>query len=170
MIIQQKTINIMKKILLTGLGILIVCFVSAQSVTPELVSSSGGHYEGSSYQLDWSIGEVAVETYTGTTYTLSQGFHQNTYTVTAVKKLKFDNVEITAYPNPTSDFITIKNSDKLQKDLTVEVADIQGKIYLIEKYTSDKKKVNFAKFSAGMYFLNVKLKGTTIKSFKIIKK
>ena len=170
MIIQLKNINIMKKIFLLGIGILIAGFVYAQSVAPELISSAGEHYEGTSYQLDWSIGEIAVETYTGTSYILTQGFHQNTYTVSAVKKLKFDNVEITAYPNPTTDFITIENSDKLQKELTVEVVDIQGKIYLIEKYTSDKKKVNFAKFSAGMYFLNVKQNGTTIKSFKIIKK
>jgi len=159
----------MRKLFITGIGFFLIGFVSAQSVSPELVSAAGEHYENTSYQLDWSIGEIAVETYSNASYVLTQGFHQNTYTVTSVDKLAFSDADMKAYPNPASDFITIESSDDTQKELTVELSDIQGKVYLIEKYTATKKKVNLEHFSKGIYFLNVKSEGKTIKSFKIIK-
>lgn len=159
----------MKKTILIAAGIFIAGFLSAQTVTPELVSSAGEHFENSSYRLDWSIGEPAIETYTNTSYTLTQGFHQNTYTVTEIKSLKFSKIDITAYPNPASDFITIETFDDMLQNTIIELTDMQGRIFLEENYTERKKTINLLNFSEGIYFINVKSNGRIIKSFKIIK-
>lgn len=153
-------------ILLLGIGL---TGLHAQTNFPELVSSSGNHFENSGFQLDWSIGEIAIETYAQGSFTLTQGLHQNTYTVTAIEDSPLFDVNITAYPNPASAFITIENSEDLQKELSIEFSDIQGKVYLKEEFSDAKKQINLDAFSSGVYFLNIKSQGITIKTFKIIK-
>ena len=136
-------------ILLLGIGL---TGLHAQTNFPELVSSSGNHFENSSFQMDWSIGEIAIETYAQGSFTLTQGLHQNTYTVTAINDLPLFDVNITAYPNPASDFITIENSEDLQKELAIEISDIKGKVYLKEEFSDAKKQINLDAFFGNLFF------------------
>lgn len=159
----------MKRIIFLGIGLLFGGFISAQSVAPEVVGSAGEHFENATYQMDWTVGEVAIETYSNATYTLTQGFHQNTYTVTAIENPTSQDVRMTAYPNPASDFITIENTEDSNMEYSIVLTDINGKTYLIEKYFDSKKKINLSKYSKGIYFINVKSGNKTIKSFKVIK-
>ena len=159
----------MKNFMLIFIGIFLMNSARSQTASPELICSGGESFENSTYQLDWSIGEIAIETYTQGSYTLTQGFHQNTYTVTEINRLPFSDINIKVYPNPASDFITIENSEDLQKELSTELSDIQGKIYLNDKFSETKKQINLEAFSPGIYFLNIKSESVTIKTFKIIK-
>ena len=160
----------MKKFMLIFIGVFLINSARSQTASPELISSGGESFENATYQLDWSTGEIAVETYTQGSYTLTQGFHQDTYTVTALDELLFSDVKITAYPNPVNNFITIKNPESLEKELSIELSDTQGKIYLNDKFSETKKQINLEAFSSGIYFLNIKSESVTIKTFKIIKK
>jgi hypothetical protein len=47
-----------------------------QTVSPEVVAAAGDYYESANASLSWTLGEVATETYTGTSATLTQGFQQ----------------------------------------------------------------------------------------------
>lgn len=48
----------------------------AQTTSPQVVTSSGGYYEGTSASISWTMGELATETYTTDGITLTQGFQQ----------------------------------------------------------------------------------------------
>ena len=140
-----------------------------QTVGPELVSSAGESFNNTSYQLDWSIGECVTATYSNGSYLITQGFHQNSYVITAVEDLAKD-INITVYPNPTSDFISLRfSTTEILRNVKLTVTDISGKLLQQSKVTSDQEQLNFSNYAKGVYFLNVKRENHLIKSFKIIK-
>ncbi len=159
----------MKKVIFLGYVLLLGGAVFAQSASPEVVGAAGEHYENATYQLDWTVGEIATETYSDATYTLTQGFHQPGYTVTEVENPEFKNLNITAYPNPASDFITLEKTDEFEKDYKLELIDLSGKVFLSEKFNENKKQLGLSALTNGVYFINVKSNNNIVKSFKIIK-
>ena len=66
----------MKKILFCLVIFFIPFVISAQSVSPEVISSSGDYFEGVNGSLSWTLGEIATETYTAGNIILTQGFQQ----------------------------------------------------------------------------------------------
>ena len=77
-----------------------LCF--AQSVSPQLLSSSGAHAETSSAQLSWSLGETVIATQLVPGSQLTQGFHQTDLTVSSLGP-PADVTTLTLYPNPVHD-------------------------------------------------------------------
>ncbi len=140
----------------------------SQTASPELVSSSGDSFNNSTYQLDWSLGESVTATHSAGDYVITQGFHQNTYVITAVENLATD-VNISVYPNPTTDLITIDFPSFEGLGNVITVTDINGKILQQTEVTTDKEQFDFFNYANGVYFLSVKQENQTIKSFKIIK-
>jgi len=49
---------------------------NAQSVSPEVIATSGDYYENANISISWSLGEVVTETFTGASIILTQGFQQ----------------------------------------------------------------------------------------------
>lgn len=160
-----------------SLGLFVVAMALAtmaisQTASPELVSSGGGSFNNTSYRLDWSIGECVTLTHGAETYMLTQGFHQSSYEITAIGSLPDARVDISVYPNPTTNFITLNLSgQKSFGDLSaLIITDINGKVLLQEKINGFEKQLDFSSYPAGVYFLTLKQGGQLIKSFKIIKK
>ncbi len=56
--------------------VLLPFFLSAQSVSPQVVASSGDYYQGTNASLSWTLGEIATETYSNGSTILTQGFQQ----------------------------------------------------------------------------------------------
>lgn len=48
----------------------------AQSISPQVIGSTGGSGTASGITVDWTVGEVAVTTISNGSNTISQGFHQ----------------------------------------------------------------------------------------------
>lgn len=51
-------------------------FLSAQSLSPVVVSSSGDHFQATNGSVSWTLGELVTETYASTNIVLTQGFQQ----------------------------------------------------------------------------------------------
>lgn len=66
----------MKKIIFSLIIILTPFLITAQSVSPEVISSSGDYFEGPNASLSWTLGEIATETFTSGNIILTQGFQQ----------------------------------------------------------------------------------------------
>ncbi len=142
----------------------------SQTVSPELVSSAGESFSNSNYQLDWSVGETVTATHSAGDFVLTQGFHQDTYIITAIKDLATD-INISVYPNPTSNFVIIDFSapQKLE-NFKIIVTDINGKILEQAETTAYKKQLDFSDYADGIYYLSVEQKNNQLlKVFKIIK-
>ena len=134
----------MKKNIL--LAFLFPIFVFGQDTSPSLISSSGDSYSNSNVNMEFSIGEIVIETHQNNVI-LTQGFHQPVLKVhTEVSEL---NLVTKVYPNPTSDFVIVE----LENDNTGEVLiyDINGKLMLRDKLNNERiKQFDFSKFIQGL--------------------
>ena len=158
----------MRRLFLTvGLGFALIG-ANAQTASPELVSSSGDSFNNTSYQLDWSIGECITGTHSAGDYVITQGLHQGNYVVTSVEDLRSD-ISMSVYPNPTSDFISLKVESSKVEGLQYTISDFSGRVLQTENFAGYLEQLNFSNYANGIYFLTVNQESKLIKSFKIIK-
>jgi hypothetical protein len=143
----------------------------SQNLSPELVSSSGTHFSNATYQLDWSLGECVTTTHSADNYVITQGFHQENYSISVGITDCNTSIDITVYPNPTTDFITINiTSDNLKNVSNLRLTDTNGKVLLQEKVNEIETFLNFSEYASGVYFLSIKNNNQLITSYKIVKK
>jgi len=148
------------------------CNVSGQSLNPEIVSSAGETYQGSSMQIDWTLGELSIVTIQNASKQITQGFHQPIYTITSVNELPQELGEVNVYPNPTSGIIMIKiNLDNTQ-NVRVQLIDFNGKLIWTKKENGSQIEwvESIKNLPNGTYFLNLMFNGNKhSQTFKILK-
>ena len=133
----------------------------------ELIGTSGDSFKNENYQIDWSIGEVAVETYTNESNVLTQGLHQSIYTVLAVE----DNaikLNMSVYPNPVTDIVNIKA--KNLNDYQLILSDVNGKQLLVKQVSNASSLLDLSNYRRATYYLSINQNGKLLKTYKIIKK
>jgi hypothetical protein len=126
----------MKRLFLViGLGFALIG-ANAQTASPELVSSSGDSFNNISYQLDWSIGECITATHGAGDYVITQGLHQNSYVVMSVEDLRA-GIQMSVYPNPTTDFISLKVESSKVESMQYSIIDFSGRVLQTTELKSD---------------------------------
>lgn len=161
----------MKKPKFTLLGILMLTclFANGQTAPRQLVSSAGETFKNSICQIDWSIGELSTETYTGNINMITQGFHQGIYIITSIEQISDLQLEITAFPNPAADFIYVKIGSEEIENFQFSISDMSGNIIQTGKFTENQQQISLAGKSTGTYMLYLFFENNLVKSFKIIK-
>ena len=159
----------MKKPITFLLVLLFPLFIIAQEISQEVISSSGNYSDGSSGQLSWTLGELATETYGTADVSLTQGFQQPFYEVTAIFENLESNTLIQVYPVPSSDFITVE-FEEIQNDMQIILYNLQGEIILRKQAESETITIDLNSLSPSEYILNIINKDKNlIKSYKIVK-
>jgi len=159
----------MKRIFFLVVALAMTHLAISQTVSPELISSSGDSFSNATYQLDWSVGECITATHSAGAYVITQGFHQNTYIITAVEDLRVE-IEMSVYPNPTSDLISLKVESSKVESMQYTITDLSGKVLQTVKMQSNIEQINFSSYANGTYLITVSENNQLIKSFQIIKK
>jgi hypothetical protein len=151
-------------ILLLGLGL---SSLQAQ----ESINASGGEATGSGGSVSYSVGQVAYQTHAGTNGSVTQGVQQpyEISVVTAIEEAKGINLSISAYPNPTTDFLELKVESEKLKDLSYQLYDMNGKLLQSEKITSNQTSIVMSNLVPATYFVKVTERNKEVKTFKIIK-
>jgi len=142
----------MKKLLLILLCLPFIGF--GQITSPSVISSSGNSYNNGGVNIDYTLGEIVVETQTNSTTILTQGFHQGVLKVNS----SVENIDIKTkvYPNPTTNFIIIELEKNVNADILVY--DINGKLVLKDKLNDEnQKQFDFSFLKQGNYFLHINL-------------
>lgn len=106
--------------------------VIAQSITPDVVASSGGHFTTGGAQLSWTLGEPLTDTYTTSGNFLTQGFHQADLLITALEEENPLLATMVVYPNPTADQLTL-HVEANTEVLLAELFDMNGKLLTRER-------------------------------------
>ena len=155
---QRKTI-ISVAFLLLGLGGL-----HAQGT----VSATGGDATGAGGSSSYTVGQVVYTTYTGTNGSVAQGVQQpyEISTTVGIKETAI-NLEMNVYPNPTTNYLTLKVEKT--EGLTFQLYDLQGKVITNKKVNSATTTVAMENLPTATYFLNVVNNKQVVKTFKIIK-
>ncbi|MEZ7931736.1 MAG: T9SS type A sorting domain-containing protein [Flavobacteriales bacterium] len=134
----------------------------------ESPTAAGGEATGTGGTSSYSVGQVVYTTATGTNGSLAQGVQQPyEISVTIGIKETSINLELSVYPNPTTDYLTLKVDDF--ETLNFQLIDLQGKIIANKKVTNATTIIKMEELAKALYFLNVTKNNKVVKSFKIIK-
>lgn len=96
------------KTFLFFLSSVIICSAQAQSLSPTVISSSGGYFTGAGGSLSWTLGEIATETLINGGYILTQGFQQPVEGITIT--LNLDLLVFLEGPFTTTEMTTSLNA------------------------------------------------------------
>ena len=160
----------MKNSLLASLIVMCIGMplIHSQSLSPQVIASSGYSFTSASARLEFTVGEVATSTLTAGTNTLTQGFHQPEIQIFAVENYNTDYV-FTLYPNPTEQFVTVVSTK--EEDMQVHLYDLNGKALLVSSVFQQKITVDMQTLSAGSYIMRITTKaGIPLHSYTVIKK
>ena len=136
----------------------------------ESANASGGVATGSGGTVAYSIGQVAYTTNTGSNGSGDQGV-QHAYEIFIVGNKETElNISLTAFPNPTTENLTLQISDYNNTKLSYQLFDMKGKQLGNEQIVAQQTQINMNGLPSATYFLNVlNQENKNFQSFKIIK-
>lgn len=158
--------NKARPILLLATGLLWAGLAQAQEST----NASGGDTTGSGGTVAYSVGQVVYTTNTGSNGSTAQGV-QHAYEIftIGIKETEL-NISLTAFPNPTTENLTLQISDYNNEKLSYQLFDMQGKQLSNGQIVAQQTQINMNGLPSATYFINVvNQENKKVQSFKIIK-
>jgi len=140
--------------------------INGQTVTPQVVNSTGSSFRNDNYIIEWSIGEMAVvapmqASNANGNYIFSNGFLQPFASFFKPTEKTFGINDIRILPNPTPDKVEIDFQVFEQGRMKLFLCDAMGRaLYSREFVTTGvfyTEKINLAGFTNGTYLLQVTL-------------
>lgn len=158
-----------KKKLLTALMLLLLgglTNLQAQVAT----TTAGGEASGSGGSSSYTLGQVVYTTNTGTNGSVAQGVQQpyEISTTVGINETTI-NLELSVYPNPTTNFLQLKIESEQLENLSYQLIDLQGKVIESKKVSNTTTTVTMENLLPATYFLRVTDNNQIVKTFKIIK-
>jgi hypothetical protein len=156
---------ILSALLLLGLGL---TGLHAQTS----VNATGGNASGSGGSASYSVGQVVYTTNTGTNGSVELGVQQpyEISIVTGLEEAKGSNLSVSAYPNPTADYLTLEVKYFELSNLSFQLYDINGKLLQSEKITGNQTSIVMSNLVPATYFVKVVQNNKEEKTIKVIKK
>ena len=132
--------------------------------------SAGGEASGSGGTASYSIGQSLYITNSGDGGSISQGVQQS-YIIEAITGLNELGISLnlTAYPNPTTDFVQLEIGSEMLTDISYQLYNMQGKLIVSKQLTEVQTGIDMTSLSSDTYILKVIQKNADIKTFRIIK-
>ncbi|MFV0269595.1 MAG: T9SS type A sorting domain-containing protein [Draconibacterium sp.] len=161
-----------RKVKVLGVATLLALTFSLSTATAQTsVNATGGDASGSGGSASYSVGQVVYTTNTGTSGSVAQGIQQpyEISVVTAIEEVTGIHLSVSAYPNPTTDYLQLKvESDKL-KDLSFQLYNMNGKLLQSERITGNQTSIVMSNLVPATYLVKVVQGNKKLKTFKVIK-
>lgn len=157
----------MKKILLLFFAVSFRT-ATAQSLSPDVIATSGSSFNDGTSQLDWTLGEPFTSTFSAGSDVLTQGFHQPNLLATAINNIETD-YSLLVYPNPSIDYIQLQFQN-LKNTVTIQLLSSDGKLLQSQELkTTAELQIDMSKYAAGTYLLSVKDNQSKVKTYQVVK-
>lgn len=153
-------------------GIILLFVLSAtMSFAQNAVTVSGGEANGNSGSVSYSIGQTFYSANVGSNGQVSEGVQQSyeIYDVTEVQSVISGAISLSAFPNPTSDFLTLRIDGDYIDGLSCAMFDISGKEIMQQRITSSQTSLDVQQLPPATYFVRVTKGKNEVKTFKIVK-
>ena len=136
----------------------------------EATTATGGEASGTGGTASYSVGQVAYTTNTGTNGSVAQGV-QHSYEISTIVGIDVKNInpELSVYPNPTTDILTLKVENHDNGNLAYLLFDNNGKLLKRQKLNESTTTIQMTGLVPATYFLKIINYQKGIKTFKIIK-
>lgn len=149
------------------LAYLVILSANAQSIGPSLLTAAGESFQSENIHLDWSLGEVMVESFSTAGTTLTQGFHQAE--IDLVTGFEDQLISISIYPNPASESVSLKTDYHKYPELRTTIHDLSGKTVLESTINGTRNLIDISTLKEGVYYIKIYGNGAILKSSKLIK-
>ena len=152
----------MKKRTLFLFSLLSTIAVSAQ----EVLSTQGDSYSNAISNIDFTIGEVIINTGSDGTVDLMQGFHQTNWNFVGMEDYS-PGFEASVFPNPTSEVLNIRTSSF--ENVRYTLYNAQGKLLIQDILSAEQTPVQVGQLAPGSYSIILNNQTQNLKTFKLIK-
>jgi hypothetical protein len=151
--------------------LLVVCLVHYGTLlnAQQIVTTGGDYHQNSSGSISYTIGEVAIETFSKTNNILTQGFHQTNLIAVAINEVKGLDFEISVFPNPTKDIVMLKVAMEKIVGMQYRLFDTNGKVLQNKFLERTETEISFDNLTPATYFIKVVQGKKDLKTFKIVK-
>jgi len=156
--------------------IIFICLTklaAAQTLSPTVIGSKGGYDKTDDVSLEWTLGEVEVNTFSYSSGIQTDGFHQPVLKVVRIESQIVSPVlNVTISPNPVRSILNVKIQSDVDSKLVLKVLDINGKLCYSTMANSlnDSKELDLANLKSGSYLLNIyNGSGSICQTYKISK-
>jgi hypothetical protein len=143
---------------------------SAETQAQESANSTGGDASGNSGTVAYSIGQVVFTSIEGSSGNETQGVQQ-AYKITNIGIEETElHISISAFPNPTTETLTLEISNYNNEALTYQLCDLNGKKLIQENIVAKQTHIDMCDMASATYFVYiVNATSKRIQTFKIIK-
>ncbi len=137
----------------------------------ESLTGGGGEAEGSGGSVSFSVGQIFYTIHSTPVWTLTQGVQQpyEISVVTGVEEMEQISLSLSVYPNPATDYLTLKVNDLELKNLSFELYDLTGKLLQRRRLLATETKIYLNGYSSGSFILKIRDTMKGLKTFKILK-
>ncbi|MEZ4959271.1 MAG: T9SS type A sorting domain-containing protein [Saprospiraceae bacterium] len=133
----------------------------------EVVATAGGCENSGNFLLDWTLGELAVETLDGNAL-LTQGFHQGGSGVNPTVEIAGKSFEVALFPNPANEYFFVEHG--YPGTLMLQLYNAFGQLVLTQTLDSPVTQVKTAHLPPATYYGNLRsTAGQHLYAFKILK-
>ncbi len=141
--------------------------IQAQNTIP----ATGGNAIGAGGTASYTIGQVVYTTNTGTSGSVAQGVQQpfEISVVSGIEEALGISLEIMVYPNPTTEFITLKIENHEVLNLRYQLYNTRGSLIKDNMVEGSETSIEMTSLLPATYFLKVTDNKKIVKTFKIIK-
>ena len=160
----------MKKTLV-GLAIIVSALININALqAQETVPATGGEATGEGGTSSYYVGQITYTTDNGTNGSVAKGVQQP-YEISIVTGIEATNInlELSVYPNPTTDRLTLAVKDTELNNLKFQLYDLSGKLIQQDQLREQNTQINMQNLAAATYLLKVTDSNKVVKTFKIIR-
>jgi hypothetical protein len=145
-----------------------ITLISISNFAQQATVVSGKNASGSGGSSSYTVGQIVYTTNTGTNGSLAQGVQQP-FEISTLGTDEFPNVSLSAFPNPTSNALTLSLENYDTTNLRYELFDINGRLIKSNKLNGNQTQIDMTGNATGTYLLIINDKSKKLKTFKIIK-
>lgn len=151
---------------------LIMCgglFCLGTAVAQNAVVPVGGTASGNGGTVTYTVGQIAVQTNSDGTVSISEGVQQP-YEISVVGVDEYPSITLNAvlFPNPTQGNVQL-TIDNLQFEGEVKIFDLNGKFLFSKKIEGENTALDLSRYAPATYYVNVYSGKKMLKSFKVVK-
>jgi hypothetical protein len=158
--------------IITIIAILASINAKAQYISASLISSSGDLFKANNIQIEWTLGDLAIDTYKNGNF-ITQGFIQGANKLT-IGQQEIANIKslnaLKAYPNPFNDGFNLEViNTKPNDNISICVYDVIGKEVFNQNHAEAIQYINLSHLAASIYIVKVNVNNELAGSLKINK-
>ena len=156
----------MKRLLLLN-----ICFIffTVSYSQQSILATSGDYFKNETSSISFTIGDLVVDSYLGTSFSITQGFQQSEKTITGIENISKYGLNINIYPNPTTDFVNINIDGDNLENISCILYDIKGQNLVQKPVNKGQLKLDLLQYSPSIYLLKIVKGTTTLHTFKFMK-